>query len=52
MSAPGWAAFVDGERQDVDRANVLFQAVRVEAGTHEVVFAYAPWRAALSLLRR
>lgn len=51
MADPGWAAWVDGERRPVHRANVLFQAVRVEPGDQEVTFSYAPWRAALALFR-
>lgn len=50
MSHPGWAAWVDGERRPLHRANVLFQAVAVDAGAREVVFAYAPWRAARAAL--
>ena len=50
MSHPGWAARVDGAPRPIARANVLFQAVRVEPGEREVVFTYAPWRAARAAL--
>jgi hypothetical protein len=49
----GWRARVDGRPADIVRANVLFQAVPVEAGHHTVVLEYRPpailWGAALSL---
>lgn len=51
MADPGWAAWVDGERRPLHRANVLFQAVQIPPGDHKVVFSYAPWRAAWALLR-
>ncbi|MEO1092168.1 MAG: YfhO family protein [Pseudomonadota bacterium] len=45
LADPGWAAWVDGERKPISRANVLFMAVPVGPGAHEVTFDYAPWRA-------
>jgi len=39
---PGWGAFQDGEQRPIYRANYLFRAVPVEAGEHELVFAYRP----------
>lgn len=39
---PGWQATVDGQETPVYRANVLFRAVQVSAGTHTVTFTYAP----------
>ncbi len=39
---PGWNASVDGQPVTVQRADVLFRAVRIEPGTHTVVFEYHP----------
>lgn len=52
MGDPGWAAWVDGDLRPLHRANVLFQAVAVEAGASDVIFTYASWRAALAALQR
>lgn len=38
---PGWTASVSGETTEVLRANYLFQAVKVSAGTHDVRLRYA-----------
>ena len=38
----GWQAEVDGEPADVLRTNVIFRAIPIEAGTHEVVLRYRP----------
>jgi hypothetical protein len=50
---PGWQATVDGAAAPILRANLMFRAVALEPGTHEIIFSYAPaaWRtgAALSL---
>ncbi|MGA3167693.1 MAG: YfhO family protein [Terriglobia bacterium] len=37
---PSWQAAVDGRRVTIWRANQLFRAVYVEAGTHEIAFQY------------
>ena len=42
---PGWRCEVDGSPRDITRANVAFRAVPIDAGPHEVVFRYRPWRA-------
>jgi hypothetical protein len=39
---PGWAATVDGQRVNVERANVHFRGVYLEPGTHTVRFVYRP----------
>ncbi len=47
---PGWRAYVDGRRQPIARANYLFRAVRVSAGSHHVEFRFVPmtfWLGAL-----
>ncbi|HZR82441.1 MAG TPA: YfhO family protein [Candidatus Binatia bacterium] len=40
--APGWQAFVDGERVDVMPADHVFRAVRVPPGRHRIDFHYRP----------
>jgi hypothetical protein len=39
---PGWEAFVDGKRQPILRANVLFRGVEVGPGRHIVEFRFRP----------
>jgi hypothetical protein len=39
---PGWKAYVDGLETPIFKANIMFQAVRVPQGTHEVAFKYEP----------
>ncbi|MCI0478216.1 MAG: YfhO family protein [Anaerolineales bacterium] len=47
---PGWNAFVDGQPAPIYRADVLFRAVRIEPGTHDIVFEYRPLSFALGAL--
>lgn len=38
----GWKAAVDGKETAISRANFIFRAVKVPAGSHEIVFNYYP----------
>ncbi|HRF94943.1 MAG TPA: hypothetical protein PLZ51_07110, partial [Aggregatilineales bacterium] len=40
---PNWVAQVDGIDAPIFRADVMFRAVYVEAGTHEVIMQYRGW---------
>lgn len=46
---PGWLATVNGKPTPIQRANLIFRAVRVPAGDSAVIFSFEPllWRAAL-----
>lgn len=39
---PGWGATVDGRAVAIERADYLFRAIHMDAGTHEVRFTYHP----------
>ncbi len=39
---PGWRCFVDGRASKLYRANYMFRAVEVPAGTHRVEFRFNP----------
>jgi hypothetical protein len=43
---PGWQAAVDGVRAPILRSNLMFRAVALEPGRHDVSFSYEPssWR--------
>ena len=40
---PGWRASVDGTQTAIRRADLLFRAVRLPAGSHHVILSYEPW---------
>ncbi|HYH96852.1 YfhO family protein [Hyalangium sp.] len=40
---PGWRATLDGTSTPLHRADYALRAVRIPAGTHKVLFEYAPW---------
>jgi Bacterial membrane protein YfhO len=48
---PGWEAVVDGAPVPILRANLMFRAVTLEPGLHEVAFSYRPtsWRWGLTI---
>jgi len=47
---PGWLALVDGQPQDILRANQYFRAVSVPEGQHMVEFRYEPTSLKVGLL--
>jgi len=50
---PGWRATIDGTQAEIYRANYAFRAVYLNAGSHEIQFAYQPdsfrWGVVISL---
>ena len=48
---PWWKAEVDGVETEILRANVLFRAVQVPAGTHKVHFSFQPLWGAIAELK-
>ncbi len=53
-AAPGWKAWIDGERADVFEANLFSKGVLVPEGRHEIALRYLPgsflWGGAVSLI--
>ncbi|MBN1314660.1 MAG: YfhO family protein [Anaerolineales bacterium] len=39
---PGWKAWIDGQLTPITRADLLFRAVPISAGSHRVVMSYQP----------
>ena len=39
---PGWTCTIDGEKQDIARADYVLRAIRVPAGKHQVVLTFDP----------
>ena len=37
---PGWQVYVNGERRTLEKTNLIFRGVALEAGEHEVVFRF------------
>jgi len=48
---PWWRAELDGAEVEILKANVLFRAVKVPAGTHKVRFTFRPLEGAIAELR-
>ena len=44
LDHPGWEADIDGAPVPIHRANGMFRAVCVPAGTHRLRFTFHPWR--------
>src|SRR6202008_1319187 len=49
---PWWQATVDGKPADILKANVLFRAVVVPPGRHEVRFTFPPFAGGLGELKQ
>jgi hypothetical protein len=47
---PGWVATVDGSEVPIERANLLFRAVRLPPGEHLIEFRYAPRSVGIGVL--
>lgn len=39
---PGWKAYVDGEKREIERVNYIFRGVFVSQGEHKIEFKYEP----------
>jgi hypothetical protein len=47
---PGWTATVDGQPVEIERADIMFRAVKIPAGQHRVELRYQPPSFTLGLL--
>lgn len=47
---PGWEAEVDGRAVPIERADLLFRAIRIQSGRHQVVFSFRPLSVRFGLL--
>ena len=39
-TAPGWTVTVDGKPAAIERADVVVRAVKIDPGTHDLIFRY------------
>jgi len=39
---PGWEVYVDGERREIHKANLMFRGVFLEEGDREIEFVFRP----------
>lgn len=39
---PGWQAYVDGAKVEIERANYAFRGIALSPGKHEITFVYQP----------
>jgi hypothetical protein len=47
---PGWIATVDGHPVAIERADIMFRAVKIPAGQHRVEMSYQPQAFSIGLL--
>ena len=47
---PGWAATVDGQPAEIERADIMFRAVKIPAGQHRVELRYQPQSFSIGLV--
>ena len=47
---PGWTVAIDGQPADIERADLMFRAVKVPAGAHRVEMRYQPQSFSIGLL--
>lgn len=38
----GWSCYVDGEKTEILKANIMYMAVKLEEGTHQIELRYVP----------